>query len=149
MSNVGLGVISLAIALGLAYSFLGVFIVYLIARSKYFSEALAYAKAESLVVRPRSKGEYRRFRREYGLLKKVRRRLLVLFTIHVSIFIMMYLLMIYTSTIVFQENYIVKIPIPIPLLSWKNGDGYKVWVYSLSLVSFLTPIYLYIRVTKK
>lgn len=149
MSNVGLGVISQAIALGLAYSLLGVLIVYAIARTRYFSEALSLAKMESFVLKPRSKGEYRRFRKEYGLFKRTRRRLIALFTIHVSVFIAMYLLMIYTSTIVFRDNYIVKLPIPIPLLSWRSDDGYNVWIYTLSLISFLTPIYLYIRVTKK
>jgi len=150
VSSVQPGSISLAILIGLSYSLLGVSVMYIIARTRFFSQALIYAKRESFVLKPRSKGDYRKFRREYGLLKRTRRRLIFLFAIHVFVFISMYLLMLYTLSIVFQNNYIVEIPIPIPLLSWKTENGYyNVWIHTLSLISFLTPVYLYIRVTKK
>ncbi|ADV65452.1 hypothetical protein [Desulfurococcus mucosus] len=112
----------------------------------YFAEAIRTYQLVEIPETPRSKGDIRRLRKYRALYKSAKRRLTLLFITHISLFSLVYVLMIFTVSLVSRSSEVVNIPVSIPFLSYMAETGvYRTHIYIVALIGFALPLYLVSR----
>ncbi|WP_042667805.1 hypothetical protein [Desulfurococcus amylolyticus] len=113
----------------------------------YFSEAVKTYQSIQVPETPRSKGDVRRLRKYRALYRSARRRMLLLFVIHISVFSLVYTLMILVVSLIARSTQYVDIPVSVPFLSGLNTERgiYYTHIYIIALIGFAVPIYLVSR----
>jgi len=137
--------VTIVLAISISSAVLISVLIDLVKKTPYFAEAIRVYQSVQLPDTPKSKGDIRRLRKYRFLYRVARRRILLLFTVHVSIFALVYTLMVFTVTTITRSSEIVNIPISIPLLSYIEDGGYKTHIYVVALVGFAIPLYLVSR----
>ncbi|MEM4579479.1 MAG: 7tm Odorant receptor, partial [Thermosphaera sp.] len=101
------------------------FIIGLVKRLDYFKEAVEVYRSVQIPDTPRSKGDVRRIRRYRLMVKTARRRVLALFITQFTVFVSMYVVMLYVVMLAASRAGAewVKIPVTIPLLSIPLEEG--------------------------
>lgn len=143
-----MSIIALSIAIGFSFSMFSTFLIYLVSRRRFFQEAFTILDNVQYSDKPRDKSEFRRYRKLKRMVSGARRRIFLLFIVHLFIFSIMYFIMLITLQTVLREAGYVEIPIPIPLISGRNGGGFYTHPFFLALLSYLTPLYLFIRAVR-
>ncbi|ADI32508.1 hypothetical protein [Staphylothermus hellenicus] len=141
--------ITLSILTGLFFSLLGAFLTYLISRRRFFQEAFTIVEKYNVPSRPRDKGELRRLKKFKRRVSMARKRLVLLFFSHLTVFMITYIsTIIAVSIIVPSDELIVSIPIAIPLLSAKENDLYVTNILFIAFIAYLAPLYTFIRAVR-
>ncbi len=142
-------IITLSLGIGILLSLVAAFFTYLVSRIDFFRSAFEILAKYELPEKPKTKGDWRRYRKIKPLIMKARRKIFLLFFVHLTIFLITYTatinLVLYMTP---PEQVIVSIPISIPLLTGK-GDGYYIThVLFLALIGYLVPSYLLVRAVR-
>jgi hypothetical protein len=141
--------ILLSIIIGLSMSFLAAFLTYIVSRRRIFQEAFIIVEKYRIGSKPRDKGELRRYKRLKAIVSSARRRLLLLFFIHLTIFMITYVSTItLTALLVPGDEMVVEIPISIPLLSAQTNHLYETHILFIAFIAYLAPLYLMIRAVR-
>lgn len=138
--------ITLSILTGLFFSLLGAFLTYFISRRRFFQEAFIIVEKYNVPSRPRDKGELRRLKKLKRQVSIARKRLILLFFTHLTVFMITYISTIITVAIIVpSDELIVSIPIAIPLLSAKENGFYATNILFIAFIAYLAPLYAFIR----
>ncbi len=140
--------IAIAVLTGLLFSTLSILLIYVVSRRSFFQNAFKILDEYSLPEKPRSKGELRRYKKLRGMISSARRKILLLFIIHLIIFTASYFFMIITLQKILVGTGLVEIPIPIPFLTGKTDNHYYTHILFLSFLAYLTPLYFFIRAVR-
>ncbi len=141
--------IILSIIIGLSMSFLAVMLTYLVSRRKYFQEPFQILEKYKVPAKPKKKGELRRIRKTRALVRKAKRSLMILFLLHLTIFILTYTTaIVLTGMLIPREHQIVQIPLALPLFSARNGTMYITHVLFITFTAYLAPNYLLMRAVR-
>ncbi len=141
--------IILSIIIGLSMSLVAAFLTYIVSRRKIFQEAFIVVEKYRIGSKPKDKGELRRYKKLKTIVSSARKRLLLLFFIHLSIFMITYVSTItLTALFVPGDEMIVKIPISIPLLSARTDHMYETHILFIAFIAYLAPLYLMIRAVR-
>lgn len=144
-----MSLITISLLIGIFFSLLASGITYIISHRRYFLEAYRVIKEVKLPEKPRGKGDLRRYKKLKKKLDIAKKRIILLFFIHLGIFLATYTTMIVVIAYISENtNPFVSIPISIPLLSGRIEDHYVTHVYFLSFIGYVTPLYLLIRSAK-
>lgn len=140
---------TIAVSIGLACSFLAISSSYIIMRVKYFREALYVLEKYGFKQFPRDKRGLRKLRKIKPVIEKARRRMAVLFFVHLSIFVLAYSLMVaIIYSLIPPEHLLVKIPVAIPLITGRIDNVYVTHVIFIAFIAFMQPSYLFMRAVK-
>lgn len=141
--------IMISVIIGLSFSSLGALLTYIVSRRPFFQEAFTIIEKHRLPSRPRDKGELRRLKKLKKQVSMARKRLLLLFFIHLTIFMATYVSTIMAVTIIIpMDEMIVSIPIAIPLLSAKENSVYVTNILFIAFIAYLAPLYAFIRAVR-
>jgi hypothetical protein len=141
--------ILLSIIIGLSMSFLAALLTYIVSRRRIFQEAFIIVERYRIESKPRDKGELRRYKKLKAIVSSARKRLLLLFFIHLTIFMITYVSTIaFTALLVPGDEMTIKIPISIPLLSARTDHMYETHVLFIAFIAYLAPLYLMIRAVR-
>ncbi len=138
-----------ALLLGISFSFIALYLAYSISRIKFFQEAFEFLASYSSESVGKDKRSMRKLRKIKKQLDRAKRRLMILFFIHLAIFMLSYTALISTTYIIVPiEDMIVKIPIGIPLISSAEDGYYITHILFIVFIGFMAPSYLFARVVK-
>ncbi len=142
--------ILVAVAAGLATSFIAIILSRLLVSVKYFREAIEIMETYGGTEFTRDKRGLRKLRRIKPLIERARKRLAFLFFLHLAVFVMAYSLMIaIIYSVIPPENLLVYIPIAIPLISGRVEDSvFVTHAVFIGFIAFMQPSYLFMRVIK-
>jgi hypothetical protein len=139
----------ISILIGLSMSFTAIIITYMVSHRRFFRDAYILLEKYRLPSRVRDKGELRRIRKLSSMIRKAKRRILLLFFLHLSIFLLTYTTaIVLTGLIVPEDKQLVTIPVAIPLFSARSDSHYITHVLFLTFLAYLAPNYLIIRAAK-
>ncbi len=142
-------IIVLSIIIGLGMSLTAIITTYLISHRSFFKEAYIILEKYRLTSKPRAKGELRKIRKVSSILRKARKRLILLFFIHLSIFLITYTTaIVLTGLLIPEDKQLIEIPIALPLFSAKTGNTYITHVLFITFIAYLAPNYLLIRAAR-
>ena len=138
-----------ALLLGLGFSLIALYLAYSISRIKFFQEAFEFLATYSSEPIGKDKRSMRKLRKIKMQLDRAKRRLMLLFFVHLAIFMLSYTALISTTYLVIpMQDMIVRIPIGIPLIS-NTEDGYYIThILFIVFIGFMAPSYLFARIVK-
>lgn len=137
-------IITVAIIVSVLFSMGIGFIIGLVKRLDYFKEAVEVYRSVQIPDTPRSKGDVRRIRRYRLMVKTARRRVLALFITQFTVFVSMYVVMLYVVMLAASRAGAewVKIPVAIPLLSIPLEEGgFTTHISFISILAFTLPLH--------
>ncbi len=138
-----------ALLLGISFSLASIYLAYMVAKRKFFREAFEFLSTYSDEPITKDKRGLRKLRKIRKQLERARKRLMLLFFIHLVIFIMAYTGLVSTIYLIIPlEKMIVNIPIGIPLISERVDGGYVTHIVFIAFIGFMAPSYLFARIIK-
>ncbi len=141
--------ITLSIIIGLAMSFTAIITTYFLSHRRYFREAYILLEKYRVPSKVKGKGELRKIRKLGGMVRRAKRRILLLFFIHLSIFLLTYTTaIVLTGLIIPEDKQLVNIPVAIPLFSARMDNGYVTHILFITFIAYLAPNYLIMRAAK-
>ncbi len=141
--------IIISIIIGLSMAFTAAVLTYIVSRRRFFQEPFQILEKYRPPSKPKRKGELRRYRKMRAAVRKAKRNLMILFLIHLSIFIFTYTTaIVLTGALVPREHQLVTIPLALPLFSARNGTMYTTHVLFITFTAYLAPNYLLMRVVR-
>ncbi|OYT39882.1 MAG: hypothetical protein B6U89_03355 [Desulfurococcales archaeon ex4484_58] len=143
-----MSLITLTILVGFTYSLLAIISIYIVSRRRFFQEAFSVLDKYTLPPKPRSKGELRRYKKLKSMISSARKRVFLLFILHLTIFTLTYLAMITSIGLFVGEGGIVYIPVVIPFITARENHAFYTHVYFIGFLAYITPLYFFIRAVR-
>jgi len=138
--------ITIALLTGAGFSLLAALVMKLISRTAYFSWAVNILSEVKLPEKPKTKSDYRKIRKYKSLIDRAKKRIFLMFMLHILVFMFTYTASIYVlNALIPPHEQIVEIPIYLPFLSVLSGDYFATNVLFLTLIGYLAPSYLIMR----
>lgn len=139
-----------AIIIGLSTSLTAIAATYLVSRRRIFQESFEILEKHRDLARPRKKSELRRYKKIRTLVRKAKRNILILFFIHLAIFISTYTTaIVLTGLLVPEDKQLVTTPIALPIFSAKTDGMYMTHILFITFIAYIAPSYLLIRAVRK
>jgi hypothetical protein len=131
-------------------SFAAILAVYLVSRLKVFQESFRILEEHRIGSKPKGKAELRRYRKLKATIRRARRNVMLLFLIHLAVFVITYTLaIVITALIVPESEQLVTIPVALPLFSARNAQGYyTTHILFITFTAYLAPNYLLVRAVR-
>ncbi len=144
-------ILTQALLLGISFSLLAVLAAYKVAKTRFFQEPLEFLASYSSEPVTKDKRSMRKLKKIKTRLERAKKRLMLLFFIHLSIFVLSYTALVtLVYILVPTDMMLVKIPVGIPLLSYpsEEGDYYITHIVFIAFIGFMAPSYLFARLIK-
>jgi len=128
---------------------IALYLAYSISKTKFFREAFEFLATYSSESIGKDKRSMRKLRKIKKQLDRAKRRLMLLFFIHLAIFMLSYTALISTTYLVIPvQDIIVRIPIGIPLISGTIDGHYVTHILFIAFIGFMAPSYLFAKIVK-
>ena len=140
---------TLLVILGVSISLIASYLAYSVSRLDYFRKPLQVVARYRGEPVGKDKRSMRKLRKIKADLDRAKKRFMLLFLVHLAIFITAYTILVSLVFIITpREEMLLEIPIGIPLISYQEDSAFVTNAVFIAFIGFMAPSYLFARIVK-